>query len=174
MPLPTCIFSFSDATQKPMMRALFTLTFMLLLLSALFLSQPSLAQTAPVVTTEAGPLNYDPSKEITINGTVASVLTKPSPGMLGGSHLLLSTLSGPMDVSLGAFGMRGKGALSVAAGEQIAVTGVVKTFKGTQVFLARMVMAAGQSYAIRNAHGIPITPQARERATENAQNGEAR
>jgi hypothetical protein len=143
----------------------------LVFLIALSLSQ---AQTAPVAPRAAGPSYYDPAQEVVLNGTVSSVLTKPSAEMLAGSHLLLSTLSGSVDISLGLFGLQGKGALSVAAGQQVEVTGVMKTFKGKQVLLARSVKVEGRLFAIRNEHGIPVTPQARERANQSAHNQETR
>ena len=91
-----------------------------------------------------------------------------------GSHLLLTTPSGPMDASLGTFGLRGKGALSAATGQQVEVSGVMKTVKDKQVFLARTVKVGGQVYTIRNEHGFPVSPQARERANgKTAQKGES-
>ena len=133
----------------------------LALLSLISLLPPALAQTAERA---AGPFSYDASQEVTLNATVLSVLTKPSPAMVMGSHLLLATPSGPVDASLGRFGLMGKGALSVAPGQQVEVTGVMKTAKDKQVFLARTVKAGGLVYTIRNEHGFPVSPQARERA----------
>jgi hypothetical protein len=89
-----------------------------------------------------------------------------------GSHLLFTTISGPLDASLGRFGLQGKGALSVAAGQQVEVTGVMKTIMDKQVFLARTVKAGGRVYTIRNEHGVPMSPQARDRANgKTAQKG---
>ncbi len=82
-----------------------------------------------------------------------------------GSHLLLTTISGPVDASLGRFALQGKGALSVAAGQQVEVTGVMKTIKDKQIFLTRSVKSGGQVYAIRNERGMLISPQARQRAS---------
>jgi hypothetical protein len=91
-----------------------------------------------------------------------------------GSHLLLTTPSGQVDASLGTFGLRGKGALLVAAGQQVEVTGVMKTVNDKQVFLARTVKVGGQVYTIRNEHGFPVSPQARERANgKTPQKGES-
>jgi len=99
------------------------------------------------------------------------VLVKPAAGMIFGSHLLLTTPSGRIDVSLGRFGLQGKGALTVSAGEQIDVTGVMKTIKEQQVFLARTVKVGAETYTIRNEHGIEISPQARPRADEQTGKG---
>jgi len=147
------------------MKRLFAGLCVLALLSLISLLRPVQAQTAAVATRTAGPFSYDVSHEVTLNGTVSSVLTNPSAGMIWGSHLLLATTSGPVDASLGTFGLRGKGAVSVAAGQQVEVTGVMKTIKDKQVFLVRTVKAGGQVYTIRNEHGFPVSPQARERAS---------
>jgi hypothetical protein len=111
---------------------------------------------------------YDMAKEVTVVGTVSKVFTKSSPGMIAGSHIVLATAAGAVDASLGRFGLQGKGALSVAAGQQVEVTGVMKTLKNRQVFVARTVRAGSHVYAMRNQHGIPMSPQARERASRKA------
>ncbi len=132
------------------------------------------AQTVATPTHSDAPLRYDISQETTLNGTVADLLTKPALGMLPGSHLLLTTLNGTVDVSLGAFALQGKGALSVSAGQQVEVTGVMKRVQRNQVFLARAVKVRDTVFAIRNDHGLPVTPQTHEHANSNAQNGEIR
>jgi len=142
------------------------------LLSLISPLAPVRAQTAAVETRHAEPY-YDVNREVTLTGTVSSVVKQPSAGMIIGSHLLLETSSGSVDASLGKWGLQGKGALSVAAGEQVEVTGVMKTLNGNRVFLARSVKANGQVYPIRNEHGIQMSPQARERMSQNAgQKGE--
>jgi hypothetical protein len=69
-----------------------------------------------------------------------------------------------VDASLGRFGLFGKGAVSVTAGQQIEVTGVMKTLNDKQVLLVRTVKTGGQTYTIRNQHGFLVPPQAREGA----------
>ncbi len=155
------------------MKRLFAELCALALLFLMSFLPPVQAQTAAVETRPAGPFSYDVSQEITLNGTVSSVLAKPSPGMIWGSHILLATTSGAVDASLGTFGLRGKGALSVAAGQQIEMTGVMKTLMNKQVFLARTVKVGGEVYTIRNEHGLPVSPQARQRTSgKTAQKGE--
>jgi hypothetical protein len=109
------------------------------------------------------PARYNPSEEVTITGVVSSVLTHAAPGMVVGSHLLLVTPAGPVDASLGRFGLRGNGALSAAAGRQVEAIGVIRTIKDKPVFLARTVKVGGEVYTIRNEHGVLMSPQARER-----------
>ncbi len=116
----------------------------------------------------ASGLAYDASKEVTLSGTVSSVLTEPAPGMIMGSHLIIETNSGKVDASLGRWGLRSTPA--VTPGQQIQVTGVMKTLNEKKVFLVRTIEANGNSYTIRNVHGIEISPQSHERA---AQRGES-
>jgi|SRR6202049_95251 len=156
---------------KQMMKQVFAWLGALALLTLISPLAAVQAQTGAVETRHAAPY-YDITKEVTLKGTVASVVRKPSPEMIVGSHLLLATASGAVDASLGRFGLEGKGALSVAEGQQIEVTGVMKTLKGRQVFVARTVKAGGQVYMMRNEHGIPVSPQGRERAGQKtAQKG---
>ncbi len=145
------------------MKRLFAALCALALVSLISPLTPLQAQSRVPETRATGPLSYDISKEVTLSGTVSSVLTKQSKGMLMGSHLLLETASGPVDASLGRFAFHGKGALKVAGGQQVEVTGVMKTLKDKQVFLTRTVKVGEKVYAIRNQHGVPVSPQARER-----------
>jgi len=134
----------------------------LTLLAAVFLAIPASAQTASVAARPVGPFAYDVTKETTINGTVSSVLSKPAAGMILGAHLLVTTSSGTVDASLGMFPFAGKGALSVQEGNWVAVTGVMKTINGKEVFLVRTVKVGNEIYPIRDERGAIITPQERE------------
>jgi hypothetical protein len=147
------------------MKRMFLEFFALALLFSIASIPLAQAQTPEVATRTSRPLSYNVAQEVTLNGTVSSVLRKPTPGMIMGSHLLLATSSGPVDVSLGRFGLLGNDAFPIAAGQQIEVTGVMKLMKDKQVFLVRTVKADGRVYAVRNEHGIPVSPQARERAS---------
>ena len=139
-------------------------------LAIIFISflRPVQAQTTEIATKAARPFSYNFTEEITLTGTVSSVLTKATPGPIVGSHLLLATLSGPVDASLGRFGLRGNGAVSVAAGQQIEATGVMKTVREKTFFLVRTMKVGNEVYTIRNEHGFPVSPQARERAGQKA------
>jgi len=127
------------------------------------LALPAAAQTKTSDVKPSGPFSYDVSKEITLNGTVSSLLPKAEPGMVMGAHLVFATSSGRVDASLGRWALVGKGALSASTGETVAVTGVMKTIRNQQVFLARTVKVGGQVFTVRNALGASISPQSRER-----------
>ncbi len=155
------------------MKQLFAGLCAMALLSLISSPMPVQAQAAAAEARPAAPY-YDVAHEVTLRGTVSSVVAKPSAGMIMGSHLLLTTPSGAIDASLGRWGLQGKGALSVTAGEQVEVTGIMKTIRGRQTFLARTVKAGGQVYTIRNEHGVQMSPQARERAgQQTAQKGDS-
>jgi len=97
---------------------------------------------------------------------------KAAPGMIVGSHLLLATPNGPVDASLGRFGLQGDGAVSVATGQQIEATGVMKRINGKSVLLVRNVEVDGEIYTIRNKRGFPVSPHTRKRASEKAAGNE--
>jgi len=105
---------------------------------------------------------YDVTKEVTLTGTVSSVVEKATPRMkmLGGSHLIVETTSGKaVDGSLGSLAMRGDGALSIKSGEQIQLIGVMKVINGKEVLFTRLVRANGRLYKIRNEHGFTLAPE---------------
>lgn len=116
--------------------------------------------TAVTAATPARPF-YDTREEITMTGTVSSVLTRAAAGMAPGSHLMLATASGKVDASLGRWGMVGKGALSVSVGQSVEVTGVMKVLKNSPVLVVRTVRVGNQTFVIRNEHGISEPPQSR-------------
>ena len=86
--------------------------------------------------------------------------------MIWGSHLMVETASGRLDASLGRFGLEGEGALSVTPGQQIDLTGVMKTVRDKEVLVIRSVKANGMKYTMRDEHGIEVSPLTRERAAE--------
>ena len=139
-------------------------------LAIIFISflRPVQAQTTEIATKAARSFSYNFTEEITLTGTVSSVLTKATPGTIVGSHLLLATLYGPVDASLGRFGLVGNDAVSVAPGQPIEATGVMRTIKEKKVFLVRTIKVGDAVYTIRNEHGLLVSPQARERAGQKA------
>lgn len=155
---------------KPLSAALCSFVIFFLISSP----SPVQAQTAAGAAKSAAPLHYDIAGEVTLTGTVLSVLTKAAPGMIAGSHLLLSTPSGAVDASLGRFGLRGRGAVSIATGQQIEAIGVMKVIEDKPVLLVRTVEVGGDDYTIRNEHGVLLSPQARQRAGQKTgQKGES-
>jgi DNA/RNA endonuclease YhcR with UshA esterase domain len=125
---------------------------------------PLHAQTSAVSTKPVAQPWYDTTKEVTLTGTVTSVVKAPARGteVMVGSHLVMQTNTGSVDTSLGKYALRGKGALSVTTGDRVQVTGIMKTVQDKQVFVARVIITNGHAYAIRNEHGIAYLPAARK------------
>jgi hypothetical protein len=104
----------------------------------------------------AAPPRYNSSKEVSLEGTVASVVTKPAPGMLAGAHLMVATSTGTVDAHLGNYAMRGPNALALSPGERVKVVGVMATVQSHHVLMVRTVQAGLNYYKIRNECGFLI------------------
>ena len=77
-------------------------------------SQAATATKPKIVVTPK--YQYDASKEVTLKGTISSVVKKPSSGMLVGEHLMLTTSSGSVDAHVGSYASRDKHLNSLGAG----------------------------------------------------------
>jgi len=134
---------------------------------------PIYAQTTAVTTRPVAPLRYDITKEVKLSGTVSEVVKAPTRGTktAAGSHLILETKTGPVDADFGARATKGKNAFSVTAGEQVEVTGVMKTMNNKQVFVVRLVELNGHTYRIRNEHGFVYQRVSRDGVTNSESKG---
>ncbi|MGB9403381.1 MAG: hypothetical protein WCA98_07570 [Candidatus Acidiferrales bacterium] len=129
------------------------------LLTFFLLAASMQAQTAVAVKRSNIAPRYNVSKEVTLKGIVQGVQSasfKRTPGTLAGDHLMLSTSSGVVDTHLGTSAMTGPKALKLTPGEPVSVTGAMTTVSNKQIFLARTVVAGGQTYKIRNQNGALI------------------
>jgi hypothetical protein len=106
---------------------------------------------------------YDSSKEITLKGTITSVIRKGQPGMMFGSHLILATAHGSVDAHIGRWLLNGPQSNVLHAGDSVTVTGVTTTFNGRSVLLARLIQVAGQTITVRSKTGAVLLPGATER-----------
>jgi len=114
------------------------------------------AQTASEAAKPTTTPRYDISKEVTLNAMVKSV---PSKSAFGRTNLgfVLQTTSGEVRGSLTPFVLNGKGALTIAPGASVQVTGVMLTTKNNgQLFVIRIITVGGRTYAIRNERGFPL------------------
>jgi hypothetical protein len=118
---------------------------------------------------------YDLAKEITLQGVIESVVAKPATGMMPGAHLLVAgTKLGTVDVQLGPWGLKGSRSGVLAAGSSVSIAGLMSTFNGRSVLLARLVQAGGRTITIRNEHGFTLLPGAAERNARGFNFGGAR
>jgi hypothetical protein len=130
----------------------------LVALLATALPVPASNQTAVRAKGAAAAPKYEPAKEVTIEGTVASVVMKSTPGQLVGAHAILTTASGTVDAHLGNYAMKGANPLVLALGERVKLIGVMATVAGRPVLLVRTAQTARGIYPVRNAHGFPLRP----------------
>jgi hypothetical protein len=114
------------------------------------------AQTASEAAKPTTTPRYDISKEVTLNAMVKSVPSKSAFGRTN-SGFVLQTTSGEVRGSLTPFVLNGKGALTIAPGANVQVTGVMLTTKNNeQLFVIRIITVGGRTYAIRNERGFPL------------------
>jgi hypothetical protein len=116
---------------------------------------------------------YDITQEMTFTGTVSSVVKASARETKNesGSHVIVQTTSGKVEADLGKYAMRGEGALTVTPGQLIQLTGVMKTVRGQQVLITRLVQANGKVFKVRNEHGFTYHPAARKNQTKSETKG---
>ena len=112
------------------------------------------AQTTTSSSAMASPV-YDLNKEIKIDGTIDKIETNTSGGPIG-THLLVISAQGVVDVHLGASLAVTAKNLGLSVGESIHVTGMMANVGGNSVLLARILTTSNHIYMLRNEHGTPI------------------
>jgi hypothetical protein len=112
------------------------------------------AQSAVPSTLLSSPV-YDLNKEIKIQGTIEKIETVTQTGPLG-THLLVLTAEGVVDVHLGASMAVSAKNLGLSTGESIDVTGMMTAIGGNSVLLARLLTTPDHVYVLRNERGAPV------------------
>jgi|ERR1700723_3758030 hypothetical protein len=97
---------------------------------------------------------YDASKEVTLKGTISSVVKKPAKGSLLGEHLMLATSSGSVDAHVGSYASRDKRLDTLAQGQSVSAVGVKMNVNGKEVFIVRTIESDGQTITVRNQRGF--------------------
>lgn len=101
-------------------------------------------------------LAYDATQETVVEGTILSYTAESATPPIG-AHLVLQTAAGAIDVHLGAASFLQANHFSVAKGDSVRVVGVSSATRQGTVFLVRVIQKAGQSLALRTAHGAPLS-----------------
>jgi hypothetical protein len=112
------------------------------------------AQSAATSSAMTSPV-YDVNKEIKIDGTIDKIETNTSGGPIG-THLLVISAQGIVDVHLGASMAVTAKNLGLSVGENIHVTGMMANVGANSVLLARILTTSNHIYMLRNEHGAPI------------------
>jgi hypothetical protein len=124
-----------------------------LTLGMLMLATPMGAQ--PAATTGRGTVApYDLAHEVTINGTIAAVVTKHTMGSPAGMHLLVAGAQGTVDAHIGFIRSKSERA-ALHTGLPIQIVGAVKVLNGKQYLFARELHYGGRTIAVRSKTGFP-------------------
>jgi len=101
---------------------------------------------------------YDLTKEVTLTGTVQSLVRKPAPGTLMGAHLIVSTAQGSVDAHIGNHLFAGRSTISFVSGQSVKLVGIMTEFNHQNLFLVRTIQTGDTTITVRNEHGFLVSP----------------
>jgi DNA/RNA endonuclease YhcR with UshA esterase domain len=110
-----------------------------------------------------GARNYDPSTETTVTGTVEQVKQVTNKPGWSGSHLVLKTAKGDIEVHLGKTAFISKKGFVFAKGDQVEVSGSKVKYEGADAIIAREVKKGGKVLTLRDAQGVPVWSHGKSR-----------
>ena len=102
---------------------------------------------------------YKLADEASMVGTIVSYTENSKVPPLG-THVLLETASGKVDVHLGDARVLHQAKLSLAKGMSVRLVGQSETVGQNPVFLARLVQVGTKVVAVRSNRGVLVTPGA--------------
>ena len=114
---------------------------------------PETAQ--PGKTSKTAPGTYDIANDVSLQGTIQSY-TENSQTPPIGTHLVLQTSDGNVEVHLGDARLLHLAKMNLAQGMSIRVVGQMQTAGAKPVFMARLVQSGAQVLAVRSVHGLPL------------------
>ncbi len=117
---------------------------------------------------------YDISKEVTLEGSVQTLVRKATPGALTGAHLMVSTAQGTVDVHIGNHLFAGRSSMSFTSGQSVKLVGVMTEFNHKNLFLVRTIQTGGRTIMVRNENGFLMSPAQAARLAGNSSTGGAR
>jgi hypothetical protein len=116
---------------------------------------------------------YDLSKEVTLTGTVQSLVRKPAPGTLLGAHLMVSTAQGIVDAHIGNYLLAGRNPTSFASGQSVKLVGIMTEFNHHNLFLVRTIETENRTITVRRG-GFLVLPASAARLAAVSSTGGAR
>lgn len=120
----------------------------------------SMASAAPARAQEPGggqgSPRYDTATEATFRGTVEAVKQIEAAGRRGpGTHVVLKTAEGAVDVHLGPKGFLDAQKLTVAVGDAVEIVGSRVKVAGADAVIAREIRRGDQKLILRDEKGVP-------------------
>lgn len=128
---------------------------LLLGIVSLNVSLMAIAQTQASAGPRQGMAKYDPKTETTIQATVEEVKQITGNRGWSGTHLMVRTETGTLEVHVGPAAYIASQQFSFAKGDKIEVTGSKVKLQDGDVLLAREITKDGKSLVLRDAQGFP-------------------
>jgi hypothetical protein len=119
----------------------------------------ALAQRANSKSMAAASGGYSVANDVSLGGAILSYNENSKTPPLG-THVLLQTASGNVDVHLGDARVLHQAKLSLAPGMSVRFVGQLESVGKNTVFLARLVQVGSHVVAVRSNHGMPLGPGA--------------
>jgi DNA/RNA endonuclease YhcR with UshA esterase domain len=113
------------------------------------------AQTQPPPGPRMRGPRYDPATEMTVKGTVEEVQQITGRRGWGGTHLMLKTDQGTLDVHLGPASFVKQQGFEFAKGDELQVIGSKVKYGQGEALIARQVAKGDKTLTLRDAHGYP-------------------
>ena len=124
-------------------------------LANLMLSVSALAVMLVPAKAAGGP-QYNPATAVAVSGTVAAVRVVPAGQPLAGVHVMLKTRTNTVEVYLAPRDFMNFLRTSIAAGDEIDVTGSRVKSGNSELILAREVSDETETIELRNLYGAPV------------------
>lgn len=99
-----------------------------------------------------GPANYNASAEVTVKGTVEDFKQGPAQG----THVMLKTSDGTLELVLGPTWYQKEKKYEFAKGDTIDVVGAKSKVDGRDVLLVREIKKGAETMTFRDARGVPM------------------
>jgi hypothetical protein len=110
---------------------------------------------APLAIGQRGMRTYDPSTETTVKGTVEQVKQVSGRHGWNGTHLMLKTEAGTVEVHAGPSSYIASQEFSFAPGDEVEVLGSKVKFGDGEALIAREIKHGNKTLVLRDAQGIP-------------------
>lgn len=127
---------------------------------ALLTGGAAIAQTSATI----APAVYSVSREVSLVGTVSSIVENSKTGPLG-THLIVQSAGGQVDVHIGSAKYLELNKLTLKAGDSVRIVGENFTVGADTVFFARIVQDGTAAVAVRSAKGMPLWRNGKRLAT---------
>ena len=102
-----------------------------------------------------GARNYNPATETTVKGVVDQVQEVSGRRGWNGTHLMLKTEAGTVDVHVGPSSYVAAQGFSFSQGDQVQVLGSKVKLAGGEALIAREIKRGEKTLVLRDANGMP-------------------